>query len=343
MAWYLRLSKFLIDQGYSRGNMDTTFFIKRQGKHNFLVQVYVNDIIFGSANMQLVKGFSKLMQGEFEISFIWELNYFLGLQIKKLNEGTFVCQTKYCNELLKIFGMEDAKSIDTQIPTNANWERNENGKNVDVKNSRGMIGSLIYLTTSRMNVMFSVCMCARYQLTPKESHLKVVKCILRYLHGDSKYALWYSKGSDYNLVGYINSNFSGCKSDRKSTSGTCHMFSNSFVSWHCKKHVSVALSTVEAEYIAAGSCCAQFFWLKQQLFDFDIELQHIPIMCDITSAINLTKNLVLHSCSKHIEIRHHFLRDHVEKRDIVFEHVDSKNQLANIFTKPLATGPFFNI
>ena len=186
-------------------------------------------------------------------------------------------------------------------------------------------------------------MCARYQSAPKESHFKAVKRILRYLNGTSKFGLWYSKGSDSSLVGYSDSDFAGCKLDRKSTSGTCHLFSKSLVSWHSKKQVSVALSTAEAEYVAAGSCCAQILWLKQQLLDFDIKLSHIPIMCDNTSAINLTKNPILHSRTKHIEIRHHFLRDHVEKGDVVFAHVDSKNQLADIFTKPLATESFFNI
>ncbi|XP_050876383.1 secreted RxLR effector protein 161-like [Lathyrus oleraceus] len=206
-----------------------------------------------------------------------------------------------------------------------------------------MIGSLLYLTVSRPYIMFSMCMCARYQSAAKESHLKVVKRILRYLHGTSKYGLWYSKGGNYNLVGYTNSDFAGCKLDKKSTSGTCHMFSNSLVSWHIKKQVFVVLSTTMEEYVAAGSCCAQILWLKQQLLDFDIKLQHIPIICDNTSAINITKNTVLHSRIKHTEIRHHFLRDHVEKGDAVFEHVESKNQLEDIFTKPLATEPFFNM
>ena len=199
-----------------------------------------------------------------------ELNYFLSLQKKQLNKGTIVCQTKYCRELLKHFGMNDSKSIYTPMPTNGNLDKDEHGKSVDVKKYRGMIGFLLYLTASRPDIMFSICMCARYQSDPKESHLKVVKRILRYLHGTSKYGLWYSKGSDCSLVGYSDSNFAGCKSDWKSTSGTCHLFSNSFVSWHSKKQVSVALSTAEAEYVAAGSCCAQILWLKQQLQYFDI-------------------------------------------------------------------------
>ncbi|XP_050908615.1 secreted RxLR effector protein 161-like [Lathyrus oleraceus] len=213
--------------------------------------------------MQLVKEFSKIMQGEFEMSLMGELSYFLGLQIKKLNKGTFVCQTEYCNELLKIFGMEDEKLIDTPMPTNGNLEINENGKDVDVNKYRAIIGFILYLTASRPDIMFSVCICAHHESAPKESHLKSIKCILRYLNGTSKYGLWYSKGIDFNFVGYTSSNFSSCKSDRKSTSGTLHMFSNALVIWHSKKQVYVALSTTEAEYVAAGSCCAQIVWLKQ--------------------------------------------------------------------------------
>src|ERR1051325_11684475 len=159
------------------------------------------------------------------------------------------------------------------MPITVNLYRDENGKPVDIKRYRGVIGSLLYLTASRPDIMFSVCMCARYQSNPKESHLKVVKRILRYLHGTSKYGLWYSKGSNCSLVGYSDSDFAGCKSDRKSTSGTCHLFSNSLVSWHSKKQVSVALSTTEAEYVVAGTCCTQILWLKQQLQDFDIQLK----------------------------------------------------------------------
>ncbi|XP_050909295.1 uncharacterized protein LOC127123078 [Lathyrus oleraceus] len=152
--------------------------------------------------MKLVMKFSKIMQDEFKMSLMGELNYFLGIHFKKLDKGTFVCQTKYSNDdLLKRFGMEDANSIDTLMPINGNMERNGNGKDVDVKKYIGMIVSLLYLTASKSDIMFSVCMYAHYQSDPKKSHLKVVKHILRYLHGTSKYVLWYSKGSDCNLVG----------------------------------------------------------------------------------------------------------------------------------------------
>ncbi|XP_058777163.1 uncharacterized mitochondrial protein AtMg00810-like [Vicia villosa] len=170
--------------------------------------------------MQLVKEFSKIILGEFEMSLMEELNYFLRLQIKQLKEGTFMCQTKYFHEFLKCFRMVDAKSINTPISTNKNLDKDENDKDVDVKKYGGTIGSLLYLTTSRPDIMFSVCICARYQSAPKESHLKSIKRILRYLHGTFMYGLWYPKGCDCSLVGYTNSDFSGCKSDRKSTSVT---------------------------------------------------------------------------------------------------------------------------
>jgi len=206
-----------------------------------------------------------------------------------------------------------------------------------------MIGSLLYLSASRPDIMFSVCMCARFQSIPKQSLLSVVKRIIRYLLGTMNIGLWYPRNSICTLIGYSDSDFAVSKTDRKSTSGTCQFIGSTLVSWHSKKQNSVALSTTEAKYIFAGSCCAQILWMKQQLFDYGIFLDHIPIRCDNTSAINLFENAVQHSRTKHIEIRHHFLRDHFLKGDCVLEFVDTKNQLADIFTKPLSKETFFAI
>ncbi|GAV69162.1 hypothetical protein CFOL_v3_12663 [Cephalotus follicularis] len=147
--------------------------------------------------------------------------------------------------------------------------------------------------------------------------------------------LFYSHDSLFNLHAYSDANYGGCKLNRKSTSGTCQFLGTSLVSWFSKKQNSVALSTTEAEYVEAGSCCAQVLWLKKQLCDFGISISNVCIKCDNTSAINLSRNPVQHSKSKHIEIRHHFLRDHVEKGDIFLEYIDPLNQVTDIFTKPL--------
>jgi hypothetical protein len=178
-------------------------------------------------------------------------------------------------------------------------------------------------------------MCARFQSDPRECHLVVVKRILRYLVSMSYFGIWYPKGSTFDLIVYSYSDYAGCKVDRKSTSWTCQFLGRSLVSWSSKKQNSVALSTVEAEYVAAGQCCAQLLWMRQTLWDFGYNLSEVPLLCDNESVIHMADNLVEHSHTKHIDIRHHFLRDHQQKGDIEVFHISTENQLADIFTKPL--------
>ncbi|KAH9792467.1 hypothetical protein KPL71_004134 [Citrus sinensis] len=334
-AWYDRLKNFLLENDFSMGKADTTLFVKHKNQDILIVQIYVDDIIFCSTNELLCKEFSLCMSKEFEMSMMGELKYFLGLQIKQSEEGSFINQAKYVKDLLKRFGIDDSKTKNTPMSTTTKLDKDEKGKEVDIKMYRGMIGSLLYLTASRPDIMFSVCLCARFQSCPKESHLLAVKRIFRYLSGTIDIGLWYPRGTHIDLTCFSDADFAGYKVDRKSTSGTCYILGHSLVSWFSKKQNSVALSTTEAEYIAAGSCCAQALWMKQTLRDYGINLEQIPIKCDNTSAINLSKNPIQHSRTKHIEIRHYFLRDHVQKGDIALEFISTEKQLADIFTKPL--------
>ena len=213
--------------------------------------------------------------------------------------------------------------------------KDPNGKPVNMTVYRGMIGSLLYLTASRPDIMYSTCLCVRYQAETKESHLIAVKHILRYLKGTPNMGLCYPKGSGFDLIGYSDSDFAGCKIDRKSTTGGCQLLGGKLVSWTSKKQNSVSTSTAEAEYVAAGSCCAQILWMKNQLLDYDLQFSRIPIYCVSTSAIAIANNPVLHSKTKHIEIRYHFIRDHVMNGDIELHFVPTEYQLADLFTKPL--------
>jgi hypothetical protein len=188
-------------------------------------------------------------------------------QVKQLQEGTFISQTKYIQDIIKKFGMKDAKSIKTPMGTNGHLDLDTGGKSVDQKVYRSMIGSLLYLCASRPDIMLSVCMCARFQADPKEVHLRAVKRIMRYLVYTPKFGLWYPKGSTIDLIGYSDADWAGCKIDRKSTSRTCQFLGRSLVSWASKKQNSVALSTAEAEYIATGHCCVQLLWMRQTLRD----------------------------------------------------------------------------
>ena len=203
-----------------------------------------------------------------------------------------------------------------------------------------MIGSLLDLTTSRPDILFSVCLCAQFQSNPKESHLTAVKRIFWYLIGTENLGLWYPKGQELTLLGFCDANFAGCRVERKSTSGSCIFLGDCLISWNSKKQNSIALSTTEAEYVASAMCVAQILWIKNQLEDYGISLRKIPVMCDNTSAINLAKNPIVHSRTKHIEIHHHFIRDHISKGDIELQFVDIVHQTADIFTKPLGTERF---
>jgi hypothetical protein len=219
--------------------------------------------------------------------------------------------------------------------TNGHLDLDKGGKSVDQKAYRSMIGSLLYLCASKPNIMLSVCMCARFQSNPKECHLLGVKRILRYLVHTTCFGIWYPKGSTFDLIGYSDFDYAGCKVDRKSTSETCQFLGRSLVSLSSKKQTFVALCTAETEYVAAGQCCTQLLWLRQTLRDFGYNLSKVPLICDNESAICLVDNLVEHSRTKHIDIWHHFLRDHQQRGDIDVCHISTENQLADIFPKLL--------
>ncbi|KAL3027728.1 hypothetical protein AAZX31_03G072200 [Glycine max] len=203
-----------------------------------------------------------------------------------------------------------------------------------------MIGSLLYLTASRPDITFAVGVCARYQANPKISHLNQVKRILKYVNGTSDYGIMYCHCSDSMLVGYCDADWAGSADDRKSTSGGCFYLGNNLISWFSKKQNCVSLSTAEAEYIAAGSSCSQLVWMKQMLKEYNVEQDVMTLYCDNLSAINISKNPVQHSRTKHIDIRHHYIRDLVDDKVITLKHVDTEEQIADIFTKALDANQF---
>jgi len=227
-------------------------------------------------------------------------------------------------------------------PMHRTWtlSKEDTVSKVDQKLYRVMIGSLLYLTTSRPYILFSVCLCARFQLDPRESHLTVVKRIFRYLKGTTNLGLLYRKSLDYKLIGFCGADYAGDRIERKSTSGNCQFLGENLISWASKRQAIIVMSTSEAEYISATSCCTQLLWMKHQLEDYQINANSIVIFCDNTTAICLSKNPILHSRAKHIEIKHHFFRDYVQKGILDIQFIDTEHQWADIFTKPLTMERF---
>ncbi|GKD19896.1 retrovirus-related pol polyprotein from transposon TNT 1-94 [Tanacetum coccineum] len=212
------------------------------------------------------------MHDEFEMSMMGELNFFLGLQIKQMEDGIFFNQSKYIKEMLKKFGLEDSKPMKTSMSSDTKLTKDEECESVDSTKYRGMIGSLLYLTASRPDIMFSVYLCARFQEAPKTSHLEAVKRIFQYIKGTTHLALWYPKGTGIETVVYADSDHAGDYVDRKSTSGICTFVGCCLTSWFSKKQTALAISTTEAEYVSAGKACQQALWMKQALIDYDVTM-----------------------------------------------------------------------
>ncbi|GJR35585.1 putative ribonuclease H-like domain-containing protein [Tanacetum coccineum] len=254
-AWYATLSTFLEKHGYKRGTIDKTLFIKRDKKDIMLVQVYVDDIIFGSTNKSWCDEFEALMKSIFQMSSIGELTFFLGLQVKQNKGGIVISQDKYVTEILKKFDLVNVKAAITPMETKVPLTKDEEAIDVDVHLYRSMIGSLMYLTASRPDIMYAVCVCSRFQVTPKTSHLNAVKRIFKYLKGKPNLGLWYPRESPFDLEAFSDSDYGGSNLDRKSTTGGCQFLGQRLISWQCKKQTIMATSTTEAEYVAVANCC----------------------------------------------------------------------------------------
>ncbi|GJV23214.1 putative ribonuclease H-like domain-containing protein [Tanacetum coccineum] len=311
-AWYETLSTYLLDNGFQRGQIDKTLFIKR------------------------VKGDILLVQ----MSSMGEFTFFLGLQVTQKDDGIFICQDKYVDEILKKFGFSTVKTASAPMETSKPLLKDAEAEDVDVHLYRSMIGSLMYLTASRPDIMFVVCACARFQVTPKVSHLHAVKRIFRYLKGQPKLGLWYPKDSPFDLEAYTDSDYAGASLDRKSTTGGCQFLGSRLISWQCKKQTIVANSTTEAEYVATASCCGQVLWIQNQMLDYGYNFMNTKIFIDNESTICIVKNPVFHSKTKHIEIRHHFIRDLNKKKLIQMIRIHTDQNVTDLLTRAFVVGRF---
>ncbi|GJU17132.1 putative ribonuclease H-like domain-containing protein [Tanacetum coccineum] len=285
-AWYETLSTYLLENGYRRGTIDKTLFIKKDR----------------------------------------------GFQVQQKEDGIFISQDKYVADILKKFDFTTIKAASTPIETNKALNKDEEAEDVDVHLYRSMIGSLMYLTASRPDIMFVVCACARFQVTPKVSHLYAVKRIFRYLKGQPKLGLWYPMDSPFDLEAFCDSDYAEASLDKKSTTGGCQFLSKRLISWQCKKQTIVANSTTEAEYVAAANYCGQVLWIQNQMLDYGFNFMNTKIHIDNESTICIVKNLVFHSKTKHIEIRHHFIRDSYEKKLIQVIKIHTDHNVTDLLT-----------
>nr|GEY57530.1 hypothetical protein [Tanacetum cinerariifolium] len=284
-AWYENLSTYLLDNGFHRGQIDKILVIKWVKGDIQLVQVYVDNNIFGSTKKEMCIEFEKMMHKKFQMSSMGELTFFLGLQ-----------------------------TASTPMETSKPLMKDENAKYVDVHLYRSMIGSLMYLTSSRPDIIY-------------------LKC-------QPKLGLWYPKDSPFYLEAYTDSDNAGTSLDRKSIRGGCQFIRRRLISWQCKKKIIVANSITEEEYVAASNCYGHVLWIQNQMLDYGYNFMNTKIFIDNESTICIVKNPVFHSKTKHIEIIHHFIKDSYEKRIIQVIKIHTDHNVADLLTKAFDVSRF---
>ncbi|GJX50441.1 retrovirus-related pol polyprotein from transposon TNT 1-94 [Tanacetum coccineum] len=257
------------------------------------------------------------------------------LLISQSPKVIFLNQSKYALESLKKDRMESCDPVDTPMVEKSKLDEDTQGKVVDPTHYHGMVGTLMYLTSSRSDLVYAICMCARNQARPTEKHLHSTKRIFRYLRGTINRGLWYSNDSAIALTAFADADHAGCQDTRRSTSRSMQLLGDRLVSWSSKRQKSAAISSTEAKYIALSGCCAQVLWMRSQLTDYGLGFNKIPMYCDNKSAIALCCNNVQHSRSKHIDIRYHFIKEQVENGVVELYFVRTEYQLVDIFTKAL--------
>jgi hypothetical protein len=341
-AWYSKIEQYFLNEGFEKCPHEHTLFIKRSGDSDLLIiSMYVDDLILTGNNSSMVKGFKESMMRTFDMTDLGKMRHFLGIEVTQNEQGIFLCQQRYVKDVLERFNMDKSNSVSSPIVTGTRLSKHDRSEEVNSTYFKQIVGSLMYLTATRPDIMFAVHMIARFMEHPLETHMTAAKRILRYIRGTSEHGVLYKRGRQAELIAYTDSDYGGDVDDRKSTSGYIFMLGSGAVSWSSRKQPIVTLSTTEAEFIAAAYCVCQGIWIKRILESIGLKQQQcLEVFCDNSSTIKLSKNPVLHGRSKHIDIRFHFLRNLSCDGKVELKHCASQNQLADIMTKALKLESF---
>ncbi|CAL8174550.1 unnamed protein product [Prunus armeniaca] len=323
-AWNNKIDQYFQQNGFTRSLSEPSLYLKKEGTHDFLILcLYVDDLIYTSTNPRMAEVFKKNMMKEYEMTDLGTMRYFLGIQVQQSDEGIFISQEKYAENLLKKFNMLKSKPMDTPMAINLKLTSNDGAPKFDASIYRSVVGSLIYLTNTRPDIVHAVSVVSRFMSDPSNHHFAAVKRILRYIQGTKGYGIRYTQGKKAQLVGYTDSDWAGAIDDRKAPLDMCF-------SWEVKLYHGHRRSKVQWHYQQP----------KQSIFQPQEQNTPIKLYCDNMSTIAMTKNPVFHSRSKHIELRHHFIKKLVEDGEIELKFCGTDEQIADVFTKALPREKF---
>ncbi|XP_038687179.1 uncharacterized mitochondrial protein AtMg00810-like isoform X2 [Tripterygium wilfordii] len=298
-AWYSRIDDYFTEQGFKKSSSESTLYVKEglSGK-KIIISLYVDDLVLTGNDEQLIAEFKRHMKENFEMNDLGLMNYFLGIEVEQQEGHVFISQRRYLKELLSKFNMEGCKAVATPFVTHEKFYKDDGSPKADPSLYRSMIGSLLYLSSTRPNIQYATNMLSQFTQAPSENHLSGVKRIFRYLQGSKNYGIHYHHEVGGTLHGYTDSDWAGSLEDMRSISGYAFSIGSNIFSWISRKQKTTSQSTAEAEYVAAALAANQTTWLRYILTDLG-ELQQGPtrILCDSKSAICMSKNPVFHSRS----------------------------------------------
>ena len=278
-------------------------------------------MIFTGNDDYLIENFKSVMKEEFEMTDMGLLRYFLGIEVDQNENGIFISQARYVNEVLGRFNMQECKAAITPTVMGLKLSKEDSSKDFDPSLYKSIVGSLMYLTATRPDIMFAVSLISRFMERPKEAHWKAAKRILRYVKGTKRFGILYTFSESSDLVGYTDSDWDGSVDDQKSTSGYLFHMGSGAISWASKKQPIVAFSTAEAEYVVATAAACQAVWMRRLLISLCQEQATTTVIfCDNSSAIALSKNSVFHKRTKHIDTRFHYIRELLSNGEISLQH-----------------------
>ncbi len=325
--------------GFVQTSSDPCLYISSK-EELFIIAIYVDDILLATKSKKRMENVKSMLAAQFEVKDLGDSQYLLGVSIiqNHTEKSVWIGQPTYTLNVLEKFGLKDAKSVATPVCTGSKLAKaTEKDELVDEQLYQSAVGSLQYLSTmTRPDITFAVSNIAKYCSKPTKEHWIAVKRIMRYLKGTHNYGLLYTKSNSSRYIGFSDSDWAGDVDDRKSTSGYIFQVGGTSVSWKSRKQSCVALSTAEAEYVALSQAAQEAIWLRQ--LDTDLQgtsSEPTVIYEDNQSAICLSKNPQSHGRSKHIEIKYHFIREQVGKRNIELKYCPSSDMVADMLTKGL--------
>ncbi|PKU63834.1 Retrovirus-related Pol polyprotein from transposon TNT 1-94 [Dendrobium catenatum] len=341
--WYNTLTSFLVSLGFSHSSSDPSLLLFNKDNIKLFLLIYVDDILFTGNDTAAISTIITKLQHKFRMKILGQVNSFLGITITRRRDSYFLTQKLYAQSILKLSQLNNCKQLANPTCTKLPQLLPHDPVLADPAMYRRLTGSLQYLTLTRPDISFSVNLLSQHMHQPQSTHIYLLKRLLRYIQGTLNYGIPILR-SNLRLSAYSDADWAGDPLSRKLTSGFCSYLGDTLISWTVKKQTTVARSSTESEYRSLAALTTDVIWIRRILADFGItQDKPTDLYCDNTSAIALANNPVFHARTKHIEIDHRFVRDHIQQGNVRILPISTKDQLADILTKALSTPRFHEL